>query len=90
MDDILWHVPRVAVIVTPKEVGEMADLVVEHGGALPEDFQPAAWLEANRIDLGIVARDAVQDVVFDALEGGLIDHPLLLHRRMNGDGNDRW
>ena len=84
-----WQEPHVEIIVTPVEVGEIAELVVNDGGGLPENFQPAEWLEANRADLGILITEAVKDILFDALEGGLIDHPLLLHRRMENNGKNR-
>ena len=84
-----WPAPHVKIIVTPVEVGEIAELVVNDGGVLPENFQPAEWLEANQADLGIVITEAIKDVLFDALEGGLIDHPLLLQRRMKNNGENR-
>lgn len=84
-----WREPHVEIIVTPIEVGEIAELVVTDGGVLPEKFQPAEWLEANRADLAILITAAVKDILFDALDGGLIDHPLLLHRRMANNGENR-
>ena len=82
------HVPHVTITVAPMEVSEIAGFVADRGGVLPEKFQPAAWLEANRADLAIVATEAVTNVVADALEGGLIDHPLLLHRRMQSNDEE--
>jgi hypothetical protein len=82
------HVPHVTITVTPTEVNEIAGFVADSGGVLPENFQPAAWLKANRADLAIMATEAVTNVVADALEGGLIDHPLLLHRRMGSNDEE--
>jgi hypothetical protein len=57
------HVPQLTITITPKEVGEIAGFVTDSGGVLPENFQPAAWLEANQADLAIVATEAVTNVV---------------------------
>jgi hypothetical protein len=78
------HFPQVVVVVTPAEVREIAETVE----ALPENFDPATWLEENRADIVIVATEAVKDVVFEALEFGLFDHPLVLQRRTADDGMD--
>ena len=82
-------VPHIAIIVTPQEIGEIAELVAEAGLELPADFQPAAWLNAYRDDLRFLATEAVKDVVFDALLFGLKNHPLLEMRRLSRNGGDR-
>jgi len=61
------HVPSILVTVTASEVAEMAQEV----GNLPQDFDPAAWLEENAGDLAVVATEAVREVVYEALELGL-------------------
>lgn len=68
------HVTRVAIIVTLDEIKEIAQTVKN----LPSDFDPATWLQENRQDIGIVATEAVRDVIWEALEIGLADHPLVL------------
>lgn len=72
------HVRRVAIIVTLDEIKEIAQTVK----SLPSDFDPATWLQENRQDIGIVATEAVRDVIWEALEIGLADHPLVLRQRM--------
>ncbi len=85
---LVESIPHVAIIVTPEGISELAALVVNVGAALPADFQPAAWLHAHRVDLKILADEAVKDVVFDALLFGLEDHPLLKALRMSSNGKD--
>lgn len=79
MQAALWHRPHVVIIITQADVSEIAETVE----SLPDNFDPLAWLEQNRIDLGIVVSEAVKDVIFDALEVGLVDHPLVLRRHMD-------
>ena len=68
----------VLVTVTAAEVGEIAEQV----DGLPEDFDPAVWLAENRTEITIVATEAVKDVIYEALEIGLADHPLILPRQI--------
>jgi hypothetical protein len=72
---------RVVITITLAEVSEIAETV----HTLPDDFDPAAWLAENREDIAIVATEAVRDVVWEALEIGLADHPLVLRHRMAGE-----
>jgi hypothetical protein len=68
---MLQHVPCILVMISATEVGEMAQEV----GNLPQDFDPATWLEENRIDLTIVANEALKEVVYEALEKGQGEPP---------------
>lgn len=77
------RIPHLAIIITPTVVSEVAEEVE----SLPENFEPTRWLEENRADIVIVATEAVKDIIHEALEIGLADHPLLLHRR-NADGEE--
>ena len=72
-----WHPPRVAIIISPMVVGQIAKSLER----LPSNFDPAAWLKQNRDPIAIVAAEAVKEVVLEALEIGLADHPLVLRRR---------
>jgi hypothetical protein len=65
------RVPFISVMITATEVGEMAQEVSN----LPHGFGPAIWLEENRADLTVVATEAVKEVVYEALELGLANHP---------------
>ena len=60
------QVPSIQITITASEVGEMAQEV----GNLPQDFDPATWLEENAADLTIVATEAAKEVVYEALELG--------------------
>ena len=74
-----WCAPRVVIVVSPTVVGQIAKSV-----KLPGDFDPAAWLKENRENIAIVATEAIREVVWEALELGLADHPLVLCRRTGG------
>jgi hypothetical protein len=63
------RVPFISVTVTATEVREMAEEV----GYVSQDFDPALWLEENRVDLTVVATEAVKEVVYEALELGLVN-----------------
>ena len=78
------RIPHLVIIITPTVVSEIAEEVE----ILPEDFEPTRWLEENRGDIVILATEAVKDIIYEALEIGLADHPLLLHRRNADDGEE--
>jgi len=63
------RVPFISVTLTATEVREMAEEV----GYVSQDFDPALWLEENRVDLTVVATEAVKEVVYEALELGLVN-----------------
>jgi hypothetical protein len=71
-------VPRVTILITPADVLEVAETVA----SLPEDFEPVAWLIENLDNITLVAKEAVKDVLYEALEIGLDDHPLVLRYLM--------
>ncbi|HEY2532779.1 MAG TPA: hypothetical protein VGJ20_33430 [Xanthobacteraceae bacterium] len=75
-----WYAPRVVIVISPTVVDQIAKSV----DRLPGDFDPVAWLKENREDIAIVASEAIREVVWEALELGLADHPLVLHRRTAG------
>lgn len=75
-----WYSPRVVIVISPTVVGQIAKSV----NRLPGDFDAAAWLKENREDIAIVATEAIREVVWEALELGLADHPLVLRRRSGG------
>ena len=55
---------------------------------LPENFEPTRWLEENRGDIVILATEVLKDIIYEALEIGLADHPFLLHRRNADDAEE--
>ena len=65
------------VTLTANEVSEIAAEVKR----LPEHFEPVSWLEENFESIAAVATAAVRDIVIEALEIGLADHPLVLLNR---------
>jgi hypothetical protein len=75
-----WYAPRVVIVISPTVVGQIAKSVNRLSGV----FDPAAWLKENREDIAIVATEAIREVVWEALELGLADHPLVLRRRSGG------
>ena len=62
------------VALTASEVSEIAAEVK----SLPEHFDPVSWLEENYDSIATLATAAVTDIVIEALEVGLADHPLVL------------
>jgi hypothetical protein len=78
-----WYAPRVVIVISPALVGQIAKSV----DRLPGDFDPATWLKENREDITIVATEAIREVVWEALELGLADHPLVLRGR-SGSSNE--
>lgn len=66
------NVPSILVMITAAEIGEMAKEV----GDLPQDFDPATWLEEHHADLTAAAAEAVNEVIYEALELGLANHPI--------------
>ncbi len=72
-----WFAPHVVIIISPSVVGQIANSVKR----LPGDFDPTVWLKEHREKIAIVATEAVREVVWEALEIGLRDHPLVLRRQ---------
>ena len=62
------------VTLTASEVNDIAEEV----RSLPERFEPVSWLEENYESIATLATAAVRDIVIEALEIGLADHPLVL------------
>jgi len=62
------------VTLTSTEVSKIAAEVK----ILPENFDPVSWLEENFESIATLATEAVRDLVIEALEIGLADHPLVL------------
>jgi hypothetical protein len=54
---------------------------------LPEDFDPVSWLEENFENIATLATAAVKDLVIEALEIGLADHPLVLRGQLAAASN---
>ena len=65
------------VTLTAHEVSEIATEVK----SLPKRFDPVSWLEENYDNVATLAIAAVKDIVIEALEIGLADHPLILFRQ---------
>ena len=81
---MLRHDPFITIVITLVEVAKIAETIE----GLTEDFDPATWLEENRAAVTIVATEAVKDVVYEALEFGLADHPFVLHRGIADNRED--
>jgi hypothetical protein len=62
------------ITLTSDEVSEIAKEV----RVLPDNFDPASWLEENFDSIAALATAAARDIVIEALEIGLADHPLVL------------
>jgi hypothetical protein len=62
------------VTLTSDEVSKIAAEVK----VLPKNFDPASWLEENFDSIATLAMAAARDIVVEALEIGLADHPLVL------------
>ena len=60
--------------LTSSEVANIASEVK----VLPANFDPVSWLEENFESIVTLATAAVRDIVIEALEIGLADHPLVL------------
>jgi hypothetical protein len=68
------NVAYCVVTLTVNDVREIATEVK----SLPERFEPVTWLEENYESIATLATAAVRDIVIEALEIGLADHPLVL------------
>jgi hypothetical protein len=62
------------VTLTSDEVSKIAKEVK----VLPENFDPVTWLRENFDSIVTLATAAARDIVIEALEIGLDDHPLVL------------
>ena len=65
------------VTLTSAEVGDIAAEVKN----LPTNFDPVTWLENNLENIATLATAAARDIIIEALEIGLADHPLVLLSR---------
>jgi hypothetical protein len=68
----------ILVTITPKEVGNIAGEVK----VSTEYFDPVTWLEQNCVSIATLATAAVKDIVIEALEIGIADHPLVLRDQL--------
>ena len=75
---MLHDLPYINITITPLDVVAIAEGIKK----LPLNFDAVAWLERNKQDIQIVAMEAVKDIVYEALEIGLADHPLVLQHYM--------
>ena len=80
---MLCNLPYINITITPLDVMAIAAGVK----TLAPDFDPVTWLEQNKKYVVIVATEAAKDIVYEALEIGLADHPLVLQNYMT-DNDD--
>lgn len=74
---MVQNIAYCVVALTSGEVSQIASEVKD----LPKNFDPATWLENNLENIATLATAAARDIIIEALEIGLADHPLVLRSR---------
>jgi hypothetical protein len=75
-------VPNVAYCVATLTSADVSRIAKEVK-SLPENFESLSWLEQNFESIATLAAAAIRDIVIEALEIGLSDHPLILCAQRN-------